>query len=140
VESPNAHHRCAGPPLAEGYADSSDAKDALFQLGATYAEIANWPASTQTFAQVLDRKDLTADDRPLTVRTDVVQRAPLQPPPIQPADPTALPPLQQSNELANGSAPGAASPSTTAQKDEELVDISSSKKPKKKGLGKLNPF
>ena len=49
--------------LADGYADSTDAKDGLFQLGATYAEIANWPASVQVYAQVLDRKDLTADDR-----------------------------------------------------------------------------
>jgi TolA-binding protein len=49
--------------LAEGYPDSADAKDALFQLGATYAESANWPASGQVFAQLLERKDLTADDR-----------------------------------------------------------------------------
>jgi TolA-binding protein len=49
--------------LAGQYPDSSDAKDALFQLGATYAETGNWPASAQIFAQVLDRKDLSADDR-----------------------------------------------------------------------------
>jgi TolA-binding protein len=49
--------------LSEGYPDSSDAKDALFQLGSTYAEMSNWPASVQVFAQVLDRKDLLADDR-----------------------------------------------------------------------------
>jgi len=52
-------------------------------------------------------------------------------------DPNALPPLQQSNELAN--APATAPAATTTSKQDELVDISSSKK-KKKGLGKLNPF
>jgi outer membrane protein assembly factor BamD len=55
------------------------------------------------------------------------------------ADPTALPPPQQTNELATGNAPPTANTSTTASKQDELVDISSSKK-KKKGLGKLNPF
>src|SRR6266852_54961 len=56
------------------------------------------------------------------------------------ADPNALPPLQQSNQLENGGgAPGAVS-SSAATKTEELADISSSKKKKKKGLGKLNPF
>jgi len=54
------------------------------------------------------------------------------------ADPSALPPLQQSNQLENG-APGAVSSSAPA-KTEEMADISSSKKKKKKGLGKLNPF
>jgi TolA-binding protein len=49
--------------LVEGYSDSSDAKDGLFQLGATYAETTNWPASAQIFAQLLERKDLTSDDR-----------------------------------------------------------------------------
>jgi outer membrane protein assembly factor BamD len=55
------------------------------------------------------------------------------------ADPTALPPPQQTNELAGGNPAATASPSTTASNQDELVDISSSKK-KKKGLGKLNPF
>lgn len=57
-------------------------------------------------------------------------------------DPTALPPLQQNNELAGTPLPPAsATPATSAtkDKDEELADISTSKK-KKKGLGKLNPF
>jgi TolA-binding protein len=49
--------------LADGYPASSDAKDGLFQLGATYAEQANWPASAEVFARVLERRDLTADDR-----------------------------------------------------------------------------
>jgi len=59
-------------------------------------------------------------------------------------DANALPPLQQSNELANGviAAPGgtkSASSSSSSSK-EEMADISSSKKKKKKGIGKLNPF
>jgi outer membrane protein assembly factor BamD len=51
-------------------------------------------------------------------------------------DPTALPPLQQTNQLETSSS---ASPSAPA-KTEEMADISSSKKKKKKGLMKLNPF
>lgn len=49
--------------MIETHGESPDAKDALFQLGATYAEITNWPASIQVFSQILDRKDLSADDR-----------------------------------------------------------------------------
>ncbi len=55
------------------------------------------------------------------------------------ADPNALPPLQQSNQLDNGGASSAVS-SSAPGKTEELADISSSKKKKKKGLAKLNPF
>ncbi len=49
--------------LSEKYRDHSDAKDALFQMGACYAEQENWPASGEIFVRLLDRKDLTADDR-----------------------------------------------------------------------------
>src|SRR5467141_661242 len=56
------------------------------------------------------------------------------------ADPNALPPLQQSNQLENGGGASGAVSSSAATKTEELADISSSKKKKKKGLGKLNPF
>lgn len=56
------------------------------------------------------------------------------------ADPNALPPPQQTNELAAGNAPAIPSVSSSAEKPDDLVDISSSKKRKKKGLGKLNPF
>jgi len=56
------------------------------------------------------------------------------------ADPNALPPLQQSNQLdSSGGATSAVSSSAPA-KTEELADISSSKKKKKRGLGKLSPF
>jgi len=56
------------------------------------------------------------------------------------ADPNALPPLQQSNQLENGGGTTSAVSSSAASKTEEMADISSSKKKKKKGLGKLNPF
>jgi tetratricopeptide (TPR) repeat protein len=49
--------------LSEKYRDHSDAKDALFQLGACYAEAENWPTSGEVFARLLERKDLNADDR-----------------------------------------------------------------------------
>jgi outer membrane protein assembly factor BamD len=57
------------------------------------------------------------------------------------AEPNALPPLQQSNQLdnGNGSTSGSAAASSS-NKNEEMADISSSKKKKKKGVAKLNPF
>ncbi len=60
--------------------------------------------------------------------------------PNVPADPTALPPLQQNNELDSANPAATASSSSSSHNSDELVDISSSKKKKKKGLGKLNPF
>jgi len=56
------------------------------------------------------------------------------------ADPNALPPLQQSNQLDNGGGPTSGVASSGSSKSEEMADISSSKKKKKKGLKKLNPF
>jgi TolA-binding protein len=49
--------------LATDFAGSSDSKDAQFQIGACYAEMGNWPTSAALFAQILERKDLTADDK-----------------------------------------------------------------------------
>ncbi|HET6150818.1 MAG TPA: tetratricopeptide repeat protein, partial [Polyangia bacterium] len=49
--------------LIDQYGATPDAKDAQFQLGACYAEQENWPASAEVFAQILQRKDLTADDK-----------------------------------------------------------------------------
>ena len=60
--------------------------------------------------------------------------------PIVQPDPTALPPLQQTNQLDSSSNTPGASASTAPAKTEEMADISSSKKKKKKGLAKLNPF
>jgi outer membrane protein assembly factor BamD len=58
------------------------------------------------------------------------------------SDPTALPPLQQNNELdmSNGTPSSASATTSTSSKNTEMADISSSKKKKKKGLAKLNPF
>lgn len=49
--------------LESEYRGTSDAKDALFQMGASYAEMGNWPTSATMFAEILERKDLTADDK-----------------------------------------------------------------------------
>ncbi len=49
--------------LVDQYGEAPDAKDAAFQLGATYAEQENWPSSAEVFAQILQRKDLNADDK-----------------------------------------------------------------------------
>ena len=54
-------------------------------------------------------------------------------------DPNALPPLQQSNSTGELGV-GREREFVQFARKEELVDISSSKKKKKKGLGKLNPF
>jgi TolA-binding protein len=49
--------------LADQFPGTSDAKDAQFQIGASYAEMGNWPTSATLFAQILERKDLNADDK-----------------------------------------------------------------------------
>jgi TolA-binding protein len=49
--------------LADQYVGTSDAKDAQFQIGASYAEMGNWPTSAALFAQILERRDLTPDDK-----------------------------------------------------------------------------
>ena len=55
------------------------------------------------------------------------------------SDSNALPPPTQPNEMAGSDGTGSAKSATSSSKDDELVDLSSSK-PKKKGLKKLNPF
>lgn len=49
--------------LADGFEGTSDAKDAQFQIGASYAEMGNWPTSATIFAQILERRDLAPDDK-----------------------------------------------------------------------------
>jgi TolA-binding protein len=49
--------------LCDQFPGTSDAKDAQFQTGASYAEMGNWPTSAALFAQILERKDLTPDDK-----------------------------------------------------------------------------
>src|SRR6202167_2894177 len=99
------------------------------------------------------RSDTPQTDTPKTT-TDATAAVPDQPasadlkptvpdpnelrPNVQP-DPTALPPLQQTNQLDSSSNTPSASSSTAPAKTEEMADISSSKKKKKKGLAKLNP-
>jgi outer membrane protein assembly factor BamD len=60
--------------------------------------------------------------------------------PNVPADPNALPPPQQTNQISAGESSSSSSASKSGGNSDELVDISSSKKKKKKGLSKLNPF
>ena len=58
-------------------------------------------------------------------------------------DPNALPPLQQSNQLENTGTSAAGSSgvsSLSSTQKEEMADISTSRKKKKKGLAKLKPF
>ena len=49
--------------LSDHYGETPDAKDAQFQMGASYAELENWPTSAEVFAVILQRKDLNADDK-----------------------------------------------------------------------------
>jgi outer membrane protein assembly factor BamD len=60
-------------------------------------------------------------------------------PNVEAPDPNALPPMQQSNQLASGNGTSS-SASSSSSGQEEMADISSSKKKKKKGLKKLDPF
>lgn len=107
-----------------------------------------------TSATASDPAVATVPGEPVAAADPAAAAAELKPTPADPnelkpnveaADPNALPPLQQSNQLDNGgtsnSSSSSASSSTAAKdKDEELADISSSKKKKKKGVAKLNPF
>jgi len=56
------------------------------------------------------------------------------------SDPTALPPLQQTNQLDTSGKTSSSLAASAPPKTEEMAEISSSKKKKKKGLKKLNPF
>jgi TolA-binding protein len=49
--------------LVDQFPGTQDAKDAQFQIGASYAEMGNWPTSATLFAEILERKDLTSDDK-----------------------------------------------------------------------------
>jgi tetratricopeptide (TPR) repeat protein len=49
--------------LVGKYPNHPDSRDALFQVGACYAEQSNWPSSAEVFARILERADLSADDR-----------------------------------------------------------------------------
>jgi outer membrane protein assembly factor BamD len=97
------------------------------------------PRSDAPAAAATDAAVATAPEQPAAAELKPNGADPNELKPNVEADPNALPPLQQSNQLdTSGSASGGVS--SSAAKTEELADISSSKKKKKKGLGKLNPF
>ncbi len=79
-----------------------------------------------------------ASDMPATAALKPTVADPNELKPNVEANPNALPPLQQSNQLDSGSSSSVSS--SGPAKTEDLADISSSKKKKKKGLKKLNPF
>jgi outer membrane protein assembly factor BamD len=105
------------------------------------------PRSDADPAGAADPAIATVPGEPGAAPDPAAAAAELKPTPADPnelkpnvdADPNALPPLQQSNQLDNGGTSSSASSSSSA-KNEDLADISSSKKKKKKGVGKLNPF
>jgi outer membrane protein assembly factor BamD len=125
-----------------------DNKVSVETTGATIAP--NQPAPrSDTPEAAADPATATAPGQPAAA-PDPPAAAELKPTPADPnelkpnveADPNALPPLQQSNQLDNsgGTSSSASSSSSANNNKEEMADISSSKKKKKKGVGKLNPF
>jgi outer membrane protein assembly factor BamD len=96
---------------------------------ATTADATGAPAPEPTAAD--NSAAATAEVKPAVADPNELK------PNIEP-DASALPPLQQNNELANGN--GTSSASAAPASSEDMADISSSKKKKKKGIGKLNPF
>jgi outer membrane protein assembly factor BamD len=106
------------------------------------------PRSDTEPAGAADPAIATVPGEPGTAPDPAAAAAELKPTPADPnelkpnvdADPNALPPLQQSNQLDNGGGTSSSASSSSSAKNEDLADISSSKKKKKKGVGKLNPF
>jgi len=90
------------------------------------ATAADQPAAQEPAAAAAELKPNVADPNELKPNVE--------------SDPNALPPLQQSNQLDSSGGTSSSVSSSAPAKTEELADISSSKKRKKKGLGKLNPF
>jgi outer membrane protein assembly factor BamD len=106
------------------------------------------PRSDADPAGAADPAIATVPGEPGAAPDPAAAAAELKPTPADPnelkpnvdADPNALPPLQQSNQLDNGSGTSSSASSSSSAKNEDLADISSSKKKRKKGIGKLNPF
>ena len=92
------------------------------------------PAASEQATAAAEQKPSVAD--PNELKPNVADPNELKP---NVADTTALPPLQQSNEIENSGSASVKS-SASGQGSDDLVDISSSKKKKKKGLAKLKPF
>jgi outer membrane protein assembly factor BamD len=100
------------------------------------AETTSGPARPSEQAPRSDTSTATTDATPAPAAAVAADPNELKPN-VEP-DPNALPPLQQSNQLESGS--GGANAQAAPVKTEEMADIASSKKKKKKGLAKLNPF
>jgi outer membrane protein assembly factor BamD len=99
------------------------------------AETTSGPARPSEAAPRSDTSTATTDATPAPAAAVAADPNELKPN-VEP-DPNALPPLQQSNQLETGSGTSA---SADPVKTEEMADIAQSKKKKKKGLAKLNPF
>jgi len=94
-----------------------------------------------TNGQPAPNQEAPRSDTPAATATSEVKPGVADPNELKPnvePDASALPPLQQSNQIDNSGATSSASASPA--RTEEMADISSSKKKKKKGLAKLNPF
>jgi len=120
---------------------TGDEKTGVIKVNGTPAPNAETPRSDSP-AAAGDAAATPADAAAGTTATAELKANVADPNELKPnveADPNALPPLQQSNQLDNGGGLASA-PAVGSTKPEEMADISSSKKKKKKGLAKLNPF
>src|ERR1700722_6141532 len=120
VNAKNVPNQAAPPPAAPGPTATTDTP-----LSTVPGEPGSAPDPA---AQAAELKPNVADPNELK-------------PNVEP-DPNALPPLQQSNQLDSSNSGGTPSTGATSSsaKTEEMADISTSKKKKKKGISKLNPF
>ena len=98
------------------------------------------PAADSTSGTTTPEQPAAADPAPVAAELKPSVADPNELKPNVEADPNALPPLVQSNQLDSGGGTPSTASSSSSAKTEEMADISSSKKKKKKGLGKLNPF
>jgi outer membrane protein assembly factor BamD len=101
----------------------------------------NKVAVEMTNGKPAPNEEAPRSDAPAATATAEAKPAVADPNELKPnveADPNALPPLQQSDQLEGSG--GSSSASSASARTEEMADISSSKKKKKKGLKKLNPF
>ena len=97
------------------------------------------PAAEAPAATTLEQPEAAADPAAAAAELKPNVADPNELKPNVDADSSALPPLQQSNQL-DSSNPSSAAATAPMSKAEEMADISSSKKKKKKGLAKINPF
>jgi outer membrane protein assembly factor BamD len=101
------------------------------------------PAADGTVTPPADQAPAAADPAPAGTAAAELKPNVADPNELKPnvePDATALPPLQQSNQVDSANGTSSTASSSTTAKTEEMADISSSKKKKKKGINKLNPF